>query len=273
MILPFTIVQPLDSGGFGDLWLARWLATGESVVVKYLRDAHIPDVMRAFAREVRILQRGHAGIVRLIHADLSGPRPYYVMPYLRGGSLTRHAGSLGHAQLVAVATEVATALSGLHGTGTIHGDVKPDNALVTDDGHLQVADPLGHGWGCTVMFGVNRGGTPGYWAPEIAAGGSMSKAGDVYSYGATLFHLATGVVPKDGLVLRLELRPGIPRRLVKVVEACCQGDPARRPTMADVIIMLQGEELEAIRKRKRGAWVAGGLAVGLVALILAGGGQ
>ena len=89
-------------------------------------------------------------------------------------------------------------LANLHAGYDVHGDVKPDNVLVTQEGRLQVADPLGNGSVFTMLFFENHGGTPGYWAPEVRAGGPISYAGDVHSYGATLYELLTGRRPRDG---------------------------------------------------------------------------
>jgi serine/threonine protein kinase len=182
---------------------------------------------------------------------MNAERPYYVMPYLKGGSLTRHAGRLAEAQLQAVATEVGLSLADLHAHGVAHGDIKPDNVLISDDGHLRVADPLGNGMGCTVLFSQHHGGTPGYWAPEVHAGGAISFPGDVYSYGATLFHLVTGCRPQDGQQLDRTMgsNVGAPK-IMEIIMACCQSDPTTRPTMPEVLRILRGEHWTAIQAER-----------------------
>jgi len=117
---------------------------------------------------------------------------------MKGGSLSQYAGRLTGIQLRAVAADLARMLANLHAANDVHGDFKPDNILLTEQGQLQVGDPLGNGTLVTILFSENRGGTPGYMAPEIAAGTSISRPGDVYSYGATLYHLLTGHVPQQG---------------------------------------------------------------------------
>ena len=192
------IIRALHSGGNGDLFIGQRRDTHEYVVVKYLREWHLPHTRRAFAREVRVLGRRLGGLMPLLFADTEAQHPYYVMPYLMGGSLTRYAGTLADSQLQAIATELAGTLANLHAGYDVHGDVKPDNVLVTQEGRLQVADPLGNGSVFTMLFFENHGGTPGYWAPEVRAGGPISYAGDVHSYGATLYELLTGRRPRDG---------------------------------------------------------------------------
>ena len=93
-------LRELDGGGRGDLYLGERDDTGETVVVKYLRDYQLEHERRGFAREVRILgRRIHQRVVQIIGARLDVKRPYYVMPYFPGGSLKRFAGRLNHKQL------------------------------------------------------------------------------------------------------------------------------------------------------------------------------
>lgn len=264
-------LRPFNSGGNGDLFLGQRSDNGERVVVKYLREFHLPHARRAFAREVRILTRGLYGLVPLLSSDLNTQHPFYVMPLLMGGSLTKYSGRLTDDQLQNIALELARSLANLHAAGEVDGDVKPDNVLVTHEGGIQIADPLGNGTVFTILFSENRGGTPGYWAPEICAGGSISRAGDVYSFGATMYHLQTGHTPKDGLRLdpASEGYRNAPR-IREVITACCQFDPGARPTMEEVLRLLRGErwlDIQAARQQRLGVLTAVG--VGAFALLLA----
>src|SRR6185437_12002273 len=131
-------------------------------------------------------------------------------------------------------------------------DFKPDNILVSYEGHLQVADPLGNGINCSVIFAQNHGGTPGYWAPEIAANGPISAAGDVYSYGATLYHLLTGKRPQDGERFEISLAGySTSPRIREIILASCQKTPAARPTIVEVLRILQGESWLEIQVAKQ----------------------
>lgn len=166
----------------------------------------------------------------------------------------------------AVATEMARTLANLHAANDVHGDFRPDNILVTEQGQLQVADPLGNGTLFTILFSENRGGTPGYMAPEIAEGGSISRAADVYSYGATLYQLLTGRIPQHGQ--RLDpLSEGFRNapNIRGIIAPCCRLDPDARPTMQDVLRMLGGTpwvEIQAERTRWQGI-VGSACAIGL----------
>jgi len=260
-----------QSGGYGDLYLARLGDNGERVVVKYLREANNPDARRAFAREVRILRTGIAGLVPILHADLQAPSPYYVMSFLPGGPLTPWAGRLSAPQLEIVAVQLAYTLQQLHSAAISHGDIKPDNVLLDPGGNCRVADPLGNGWGCTVLFASNRGGTPGYWAPEVKRGDRISPPADAYSLGASLFHLATGQRPLDGQRLDLLIdEQGVSTRIREVIRACCIPTATGRPCMGEVLRMLQGETWASIKKRRSDGLkilVGLGLVAGFCALL------
>jgi serine/threonine protein kinase len=246
-------LRPLGSGGNGDLFLGQRDDTGEYVVVKFLREWRLQHARDGFEREIRLLGRGVPGLVPLLGFDMSAQPPFYVMPYLEGGALTRYAGRLTEYQLQKVATQLAHTLANLHAAFEVNGDFKPDNVFLTRNGEVQVGDPLGNGTLFTILFGKNRGGTPGYWAPEIRRGGSISRAGDSYSYGATLYHLLTGRRPVDGQ--RLDPTSEGYRNAPKICEiigACCQFEPSARPTMQEVVRMLGGEkwtDIQAVRKR------------------------
>ena len=92
MNIPIHIIQPLNSGGNGDLYLGRRADNGELVVVKYLREYQNPHARKAFAREVHVLARKIPGQIQLLAANLNAEIPHYVMPFVTGGSLTIHAG-------------------------------------------------------------------------------------------------------------------------------------------------------------------------------------
>ncbi len=249
------ILQRLSSGGHADVYLGQRIDNGEQVAVKFLREHEIPDARKAFLREIRILGLQLRGLIPLISWDMKAERPYYVMP-LMGGSLTRYGGHLVDGQLHSVAVEVDA-----------HGDIKPDNILLSHNGQLHVADPLGNGAHCTMLFAENHGGTPGYWAPEVRAGRPISRAGDIYSYGAMLYHLLTGRKPRDGQRLdpASEGYTNAPK-IREIIVACCHFEPKARPTIQEVLRMLRGEEwakIQAERKQRRelltAACVVGGL--------------
>ncbi|MCA9605134.1 MAG: serine/threonine protein kinase [Myxococcales bacterium] len=233
-------LEPLGQGGFGDLYVGLRSDNGEKVVVKFLREKHLHGARKLFEREIRILGRKiHHGIVEILGFNLEAERPYYIMPYLPGGSASSSAGQYDSLELQWLAMQISEAIEALHRADIAHGDIKPDNILL-DGREPLLSDPLGNGAGCTLSLHTQWGGTPGYWAPEVSEGGAISKRGDVYSFGATMFHLATGVVPEDGMCL--DIAPWRPddEVLRYVILSACNADPDSRPTISSVRAMLLG---------------------------------
>jgi len=270
MSIQFVILNALRSGGNGDLYIGQRTDTGEYVVAKFLREHRAVHARRAFAREVSILASRPRGLAPVLDWNIVAERPYYVMPYFTGGSLTRYAGKLSDNQLHDVATWLALTLASFHAGWCAHGDVKPDNVLVDQNG-LLLADPMGNGLGCTGLLSLNNtGGTPGYCAPEVRAGGPISNAGDVYSYGATLYELLAGRRPQDGQRLdpTLEGYRNAPR-IREVIAACCQFDPNARPTMHEVLRVLRGERWAGIHaaRKQRQQLVATVCVIGILVLL------
>lgn len=260
-------LRPLKSGGRGDLFLAQLINDGSIVVVKFLRESHLLHERQAFLREINILAMGLVGMVRLIAHNKDAERPFYIMEYLSGGALTRYARRLAEQHLATVATRLAETLANFHARAGGHGDIKPDNILVSHDGQLKLGDPLGNGpigldVGFSVLFAPDRGGTEGYWAPEVKNGGKVSPAADVFSYAATLYHIVTGQRPIDGQQLDPTVHGfGCPEWLRRMIILCSQNDPQMRPTMNEVLRALHGESWQIIYEEKQSARLLSSLVI------------
>jgi len=267
---PVVNLKPFDAGGNGDLYLGQRRANGATVVVKFLREFRDGYARKAFGQQVWILRRNVRGVVQLLYADTEAEWPYYVMPYLGGGQLSRYAGSLDANRAYAVVLDLARTLANFHATVGSHGDFKPANLLVSCEGELKVADPSGNGFGCTMFLPQNPGGTAGYWAPEVAARG-VSRQGDVYSFGATVYELVTGWPPQDGQRFEpTQQQERAAPKLWEVIRCCCQANPKARPTMQEVVRMLEGAswaEIQEARRRTEGFLKVAGVAAGIVLLV------
>lgn len=244
----YKYVCPLKSGGRGDVHLFKQLATNHLVAIKFLRDSHLQHLRKAFFREIDTLAKDVHGMVQLLDFNKLANPPYYVMEYLGGGTLTQYAGRFSNEHLLSLASGLASILSNFHNKCGPHGDYKPDNILAGQDGKLKLGDPAGNGFGFSVLLAPARGGTPGYWAPEIRNDGNVSREADVFSFGATLYHLATGKRPVDGQ----ELDPGIrcPAQLREVILLCTRIAPRTRPTMHEIVRIFAGESWDSICAEK-----------------------
>ncbi|WP_250280550.1 protein kinase domain-containing protein [Frankia sp. CiP1_Cm_nod2] len=222
----YQLIESLGAGGEGDVWRAvRPLSeggAGSSVVA--VKDfgpviGATPDIERSWSRHVSLLQAlKHPGIVRVFGGFLGAPRHwqgdvqpgvaphrYLVMDYVEGTSLGQWLLTHGDADLstrVRFVRQLATALDYLHsgkdtnGVPVAHGDVKPGNLLVQDDGSVILVDfGLANLADGTARLGM---GSPGYIAPELLAAGNAARPtpdSDRYAFAATVVYLLTGQPP------------------------------------------------------------------------------
>ena len=248
----FERIRLLNSGGRGDVYLGYIRSLNLFVAAKYLREWQIPQQRQAFFREIDTLRKQIPGMIRLLGFDKQANPPYYVMEYLPGGTLSQHAGRLYVHQLPSIAIALAKILADFHEKCGPHGDYKPDNILIAKNGQLRLGDPAGNGFGFSVLFAPARGGTPGYWAPEIRANARVSIQSDIFSFAATLFHLVTGQRPVDhqdfdpwryGYHCHDALR--------EAILLGTQSNPKSRPTLQQIIRLLGGESWETIQSSQK----------------------
>jgi serine/threonine protein kinase len=272
----FIVVRELGRGGFGRVLLVRDRKTGEECAAKVLT-ATDADARARFVREVRQLgqYRQMRHVVRVGGAYLEAEPPFFLMPLARGGSLTKHIGKLSREAIWSVMRQLLDTLAGIHALGGVHRDVKPDNVLLIGDGTAALGDfGVGNSPHCTVHFTLSAAGTPGYAAPEIARGGAASAAADIYSAGATWYHLLTGRHPMgEPIPLNpFKHNPNAMPAEIEWVMAMTDPNPARRPT-ANHLLWVLGMALPTgdhplptsqPETSSGGAWIFGGLLLALL---------
>ena len=203
----FTIVKPIGSGAFSDVFLAED-PSGRKVVLKCPHESIMGDVSTfdRFRRELEISRHlHHPGIQRSIEFTADRSRPYMVMEYVDGETLrafmTREK-RLTVDQAVDFGRQLAAAMAYAHSQGVFHRDLKPENILVTPDGRLVVTD-----FGVALMAGARRLtwrwfstalGTPDYMSPEQIQGKRGDARTDVYAIGIMIFEMLAGRVPWEG---------------------------------------------------------------------------
>ena len=193
------IGRPLGVGGQAEVWLAEDREVGEWVAVKVFGADFSETDRERLRREVRLgrsLQ--HPGLVRLYELIEGGERLALVMEWLPGGSLAERlaAGPLPVGEVVRIVDEALATLEYLHGEGVVHRDVKPSNLLMDGENRVRLAD-LGLARPLTDAPDLTRTnmtvGTPGFMSPEQLRGEPPTPATDLYSLGATIYQLLTGV--------------------------------------------------------------------------------
>jgi serine/threonine protein kinase len=242
----YQLGELLGRGATGTVWAATRATDGRRVAVKVV-PVGSPELVHALAREIAVLGRvdveGLVGFHEALGLDAAQPAVALVLDHLGGGSLERAVRARGHLSVgesVTVLAPVARALAGLHGLGVVHGDVTPANVLLEQSGRpflgdLGVARIAGEVPGSQTG---NQWGTPGFVAPEVLQEGAVTTAADVYAVGALAWWCVTGSAPEPG-ALRApleDLAPGLPPAWSEVTHQALLGDPALRPTAAELAL-------------------------------------
>lgn len=228
----YEILEPLGRGGMGTVWKARHTVLNRIVALKMLNaDAHASSaVLARFRREAQAIARlSHTGIVQIFDVGEQNGQPYLAMEYVNGLNLDEWLSqqSVDNRLAAQIVAALAEAIHHAHEQGIIHRDLKPANVLVSaiDASLLKITDfGLAQSQTGPIVGATQTGsviGTPAYMAPEQATG-DVHRIGpqtDVYSLGAILYQLLTGIPPFLGdtalqtldQVLRLD--PVAPRSL------------------------------------------------------------
>lgn len=198
----------LGRGGMGVVESAFDAHLGREVAVKRPRPGADPSRL---AREARLTARLlHPAIPPIYDAGEDARGPFYTMPILLGSTLTEAVAdpSRGLRALVDAVAAACRAVGHAHAAGVVHRDLKPDNLLLGPQGELWVLD-WGLAWAADLPDGA-RVGTPGFQAPEQAAGATPTPAADVFGLGRTLAVVLEGRACADpalGAVARRATQP------------------------------------------------------------------
>ena len=197
-------VTRIARGGMGEVYRATDTLLGRRVAVKLLSERYAAnsEIRKRFTREALAAARlsSDPDIVTIYDIGESKGRPFIVMEYVEGGSLSdelRRSGPQRPQRVLAWLESAAGALDYAHAHGVVHRDVKPANILLDDDDAIHVAD-----FGVASAAGLDSLtqtgtilGTAGYLAPEQAQGRTAGPEADRYALGVVAFELLTGSRP------------------------------------------------------------------------------
>ncbi|MBL4849221.1 MAG: serine/threonine protein kinase [Planctomycetes bacterium] len=249
----YEFLRELGRGGMGTVHKIRHLETGQTYAVKQLLPGGGSGEDRErFEREAQLLAKlSHPGLVRVHSAQFVGPTPYFVQELLAGGSLADRLreGPLAPSEAERITREIAEALGYLHREGVLHRDLKPANILFDDQGRARLTDfgLARRQGGLTLTQTGEILGTPDFMSPEqIVNSHGVDERSDLYSLGALLYAMLTGVPPIQRgnvfatleAVLReaprppSEITPGVPPRLEAACLRALAKDRQERPLSA-----------------------------------------
>ena len=260
----------------GQVFLAEDLKLQRRAALKLISPTLTRDETRRqrFVQEARVAASiDHPHIAAIYDIDEVDGRTYIAMEYVEGGSLREvlKAGPLKLRQALDYAGQAADALGKVHARGVVHRDLKPENLLIANDGYLKIIDfglaklmdPVAHSaladaaTVADVQVRTAEGvvmGTMGYMSPEQVRGETVDARSDIFSFGAVLYEMVTGVAPfrkrssADTISAILGEMPPAPRvenvtagtELQRVLRKCLAKDPdSRYQGMRDLVVDLR----------------------------------
>jgi serine/threonine-protein kinase len=308
---PYKILSRLGSGGMAQVYLAEHVRLHRKVALKVLtpKYAQDPAIVEQFYREGRAAAAvDHSNIVRAYDIDCANNTHFLVLEYIEGQTLNDRrlaaGGRLSVAEACGYAVQIAAGLQHAHELGLAHRDINPNNVLVDTSGVVKILDlGLAHFFqsGPPALSGRSDPGrvmgTTDYVSPEqLIDCASADHRTDIYSLGATLYHLLTGQPPFSGTTTAKiiahhlqpvptahEVQPDVPEAVSQVIARMMAKTPAERyQSAAEVMEALLPFASEGVagqfaaqlhRTRSRRRWWLGlagaiGLAAGVVAVWL-----
>ena len=206
----YKILTKIGQGAMGSIYKALQISMDRIVAIKCLAPKYSQNdkFRERFLREARAVARlNHPNIIQGIDVGESNGVHYFAMEYIDGptvGELLKRGGALDEKRALNIVTQIGRALHHAFGHGIIHRDIKPDNIMLTREGVAKLCDlglakiPKDEGDASGTRPGASMG-TPYYIAPEQARGEqNVDTRADIYSLGASFYHMAAGEVPFPG---------------------------------------------------------------------------
>ena len=254
----YQLIRPLSEGGAGRVWLAEdGHDNGRRVALKRLHDGV----------DVAILSREFDTLRRLSHPNLAtvldfggadGEQPFLTEAFIDGPELLKACEGLSLQERGRLLAQVLRGLEYVHARGVVHGDVKPENVLVTDAGGDRRACLIDFGLAAHAGQGADGiAGTVAYLAPEVIREQPSSPQADLYAFGVTAFEVLTGRRPflesEPAALLRAhlesapptptEIAPALPPTIDRPLLRLLEKDPADRPGSAREALAELGSAL------------------------------
>ena len=261
----YTVLSKIGEGGMGIVYKAEDTSLHRFVALKFLPDTPSLDRQAAarFRREaIAASALNHPNICTIHEIGEHEGRPFIAMELLEGATLRDRlfSGALPTEEVIAIGMQIAEGLDAAHGSGVIHRDIKPANIFLTRRGHAKILDfgiakiEQEAAAPTATTIGVSDGpdarltsagsavGTVAYMSPEQALGHTVDARADIFSFGAVLYEMATGVLPFRGAttaatfnaILNAQpaapttVNPDVPVELGRILDKALEKDRALR---------------------------------------------
>jgi serine/threonine-protein kinase len=252
----YRIIEKIGAGGMGVVYRAHDERLDRDVALKVLPPGALADegARKRFRKEALALSKlNHPNIATVHDFDTQDGVDFLVMEYISGANLSQklNEGALSEKEIIAIGSQIVSALEEAHEHGVVHRDLKPGNVQVTPKGQVKVLD-----FGLAMLLHpddaadatrslTQTGGVSGtlpYMAPEQLRRGSADPRTDVYAAGVVLYEMATGRRPFDQRLPSAltddilhaipsppsALRPQLSPKLEEIILKCLEKDPENR---------------------------------------------
>ncbi len=270
----YKILGKIGEGGMAAVLKGVQISLNRPVAIKILlkKLADNSFLLERFKRESIIIARlANPHIIHVIDRGITKEgMPFFVMEFVEGIDLQTALknGNLDFNRKLDLMIHVAKALAYAHRNGVVHRDIKPSNILIDADGNAKVLDfGIAQFYdeqdddGSRTRTGIVMGTIP-YMSPEQQIGASAATfRSDLYSLGAMMYELFTGVKPLGRFKLPAEANPEIQKPLEDIIMACLEPESDNRPSSADEIIecllkVLRGAHIENNQRKRASQGIA-----------------